>query len=68
MLISQSDTKFINFLQDELALSQADIAVALKHRELGKAPFTMLLWQYGLVSLDQLDQIFDWLYDQHKPM
>ncbi len=58
---SYSDTEFINFLQDELAISTSEIAVVLRHRELNNDPLPMLLWQYGLVSLEQLSRIFDWL-------
>jgi hypothetical protein len=25
----------------------------------------MVLWQYGLVTLDQLDKIFDWLSEAY---
>ncbi|NWF62200.1 MAG: DUF2949 domain-containing protein [Fischerella sp.] len=59
-----SDIKFINFLQNELALSRGDIAVALRKRELDNDPLPMLLWQYGLVDIEQLERIFDWLEDQ----
>ncbi|MDF5710077.1 MAG: DUF2949 domain-containing protein [Nostoc sp. S4] len=58
------DIKFLNFLHHELELSNADIAVALRHRELENGPLPMLLWQYGLVNLEQLEQIFDWLAEQ----
>ncbi len=64
MVVSHSDKKFIVFLQDELALSIGDIAVALRKYELENAPLPMLLWQYGLVSIEQLEQIFDWLENQ----
>jgi Protein of unknown function (DUF2949) len=57
-------TDFINFLQDELAISSSAIAVALRNRKQGDDPLPMLLWQYGLVSLEQLTQIFDWLDNQ----
>ncbi|MBE9191860.1 DUF2949 domain-containing protein [Gloeocapsopsis crepidinum LEGE 06123] len=56
-----NDTEFINFLQTELAISPTSIGVMLRHRESDSAPLPMILWQYGLVSLDQLTQIFDWL-------
>ena len=59
-----SDREFINFLQNELALSIGDLTVALRKYELENAPLPMLLWQYGLVSIEQLEQIFDWLEDQ----
>ena len=64
MIVSSSDINFINFLQNELALSTQDISVALRKRELDNDPLPMLLWQYGLVSLEQLEQILDWLEDQ----
>ncbi len=59
-----SDIKFIDFLQNELALSRGDIAVALRKRELENDPLPMLLWQYGLVDIEQLERIFDWLEEQ----
>ncbi len=57
----RSHTQFINFLQDELAISDAELAVALRHREQDAGPLHMILWQYGLVTLEQLQLIFDWL-------
>ena len=61
MVINSSDRKLLQFLQKELALSTADIAVAKRHPEFNHGPLPMLLWQYGLVDLQQLDRIFDWL-------
>lgn len=54
-------TQFITFLHDELKISDDALAVALKHREQDVAPLHMILWQYGLVSIEQLQRIFDWL-------
>jgi hypothetical protein len=61
MVINSIDKKLLQFLQKELALSTADIAVATRHPEFNHGPLPMLLWQYGLVDLQQLDRIFDWL-------
>lgn len=58
---NRSDTQLINFLQKELAISTPAIAMALRHCEQNSGPLPMILWQYGLVSLEQLEQIFDWL-------
>lgn len=49
------------FLKEELALSQDSIAIAQRHLEQNPGSFPMVLWQYGLVTLEQLDRIFDWL-------
>ncbi|GAB4200904.1 MAG: hypothetical protein Fur006_52800 [Coleofasciculaceae cyanobacterium] len=59
--VDRSNTQFISFLQDELAIPAQAIAVALKHREQDAGLLHMILWQYGLVSLEQLQRIFDWL-------
>jgi Protein of unknown function (DUF2949) len=54
-------SRFIQFLTDELALSNSSIDFALRHRENACDPLPMILWQYGLISLEQLDRIFAWL-------
>lgn len=54
-------TQFIRFLQEDLSISAASIAMATRQREHDPGPLPMILWQYGLVTLEQLDQIFDWL-------
>jgi Protein of unknown function (DUF2949) len=59
-----SNTQFIHFLQHEMAISTAEIDVLLRHPEQAHAPLPMLLWQYGLITLQQLTQIFDWLEAQ----
>lgn len=64
MVIRNSDREFLNFLHNELELSRAAISVALRHREFDNGPLPMLLWQYGLVNLQELEQIFDWLDEQ----
>ncbi|MFN6566068.1 hypothetical protein A6770_01205 [Nostoc minutum NIES-26] len=66
MTTRKSEKKFINFLHNELALSNADIAVALRHREFDNGPLPMLLWQYGLVNLEQLERILDWLDEEYS--
>ncbi len=54
-------SRLIRFLQDDLAISTASLAVALRHSEQDPGPLPMILWQYGLVTLEQLEQIYDWL-------
>jgi hypothetical protein len=58
---NRSNTQLIDFLQEELAVSAPSIAMALRHCEQDPGPLHMILWQYGLVSLEQLEKIFDWL-------
>jgi hypothetical protein len=53
--------KLIRFLQDDLAISAAAVAMALKKIEQNPGPLPMILWQYGLVTIEQLDRIYDWM-------
>jgi Protein of unknown function (DUF2949) len=55
----------VRFLSDELALPHESIALAVQHSEQTPSFLPMILWQYGLVSLAQLEQIFDWLEHRH---
>ncbi|HTL89718.1 MAG TPA: DUF2949 domain-containing protein [Leptolyngbya sp.] len=48
-------------MRRDLALPAADIRLALRHPEQAPSLLPMILWQYGLVTLSQLSQIFDWL-------
>jgi len=57
----ERNSQLINFLQEELEISSKSIALALRHSQQDSGPLPMILWQYGLVSLEQLEQIFDWL-------
>ena len=54
-------TQLLQFLQDDLAISAGAIALALRHCEKDAGPLPMILWKYGLVTIEQLDHIFDWL-------
>jgi hypothetical protein len=54
-------TKLVRFLREELAIPTASINLALNHPEQTPSLLPMILWQYGLVTLEQLDRIFDWL-------
>jgi len=59
--MSAKQAQLIKFLKWELSISDSAIATALRHQEEDSNQLPMVLWQYGLVTLKQLDQIFDWL-------
>lgn len=54
-------TCFLRFLRQEVAIPEADLQLALRHPEQVPNLLPMILWQYGLVTLSQLNQIFDWM-------
>lgn len=53
--------QLVHFLEQDLGISGEAISLALRHCEQTPNFLAMTLWQYGLVTLDQLSQIFDWL-------
>lgn len=61
VVTQERTSQLISFLQEELEISAKSIAFALRHSQQDSGPLPMILWQYGLVSLEQLEQIFDWL-------
>jgi hypothetical protein len=58
---SPNHHRLLAFLQDELALPASSIHIATKHWEQDPGPFPIVLWQYGLITLEQLNLIYDWL-------
>ncbi|MGK7915731.1 MAG: DUF2949 domain-containing protein [Prochloraceae cyanobacterium] len=53
--------ELISFLQQELEISTEQIELAERQVSQNPNQLPMVLWQYGLVDLWQLDKIFDWL-------
>jgi hypothetical protein len=60
-MASTHSNKLIRFLQEDLAISASAVAMALKKIEQNPGPLPMILWQYGLVTIEQLDRIYDWM-------
>jgi hypothetical protein len=61
MAMRSRQEQLIHFLQDDLDIPSDAIRLALSHPEQGSGMLPMILWQYGLITLHQLDRIFDWM-------
>ena len=53
--------RLVSFLQEELNIPTEAIAIGLRHCGEDPRLLPMILWQYGLVTLEQLNHIWDWL-------
>lgn len=62
--LSSPAPPLLSYLKQELALSEDSIDLAMRQWQHSKGPLPIILWQYGLISLAQLDQLYDWL-EQH---
>jgi hypothetical protein len=58
---TSSEARLIQFLQEELAIPESAIAMAQRSPNLTPNLLPIILWQYGLVTLDELNRILDWL-------
>ncbi|MBW4553462.1 MAG: DUF2949 domain-containing protein [Aphanocapsa sp. GSE-SYN-MK-11-07L] len=54
------DPQLIDFLQRELSISPEEIALVMRRHQPASAQLPIVLWQYGLITIQQLDTIFDW--------
>jgi hypothetical protein len=50
----------LRYLRQELALSDNALQLGLKQSEQEQAPLPVVLWRFGLISLEQLDQVLSW--------
>jgi hypothetical protein len=51
-------------LRQELGLSESALGLGLRQAELEQAPLPVVLWRFGLINLEQLDQLFAWQAQQ----
>ncbi|MEO0532408.1 MAG: DUF2949 domain-containing protein [Cyanobacteria bacterium P01_A01_bin.123] len=55
------ESQFIQFLESDLSLSNASVSLALRHYDGDFSLLPIILWKYGLVTLDEVSYMFDWL-------
>jgi Protein of unknown function (DUF2949) len=56
-----NDPRLIAYLQQDLGLSEAALALVTRQHQPTVTELPIVLWNYGLISLEQLGSIFDWM-------
>jgi Protein of unknown function (DUF2949) len=54
------EPQLLEFLQRELSVSTEEIGLVMRRQETAAAHLPILLWQHGLITIQQLEIIFDW--------
>jgi len=54
----------LQFLQRRLGLSPSALELGQRQAELEQAPLPIVLWSFGLLSLQQLEEVLDWQNNQ----
>jgi hypothetical protein len=56
-----NNPQLIHYLQQDLGLSDAALALVTRQQQPTVTELPIVLWNYGLITLDQLGSIFDWM-------
>jgi Protein of unknown function (DUF2949) len=56
-----NDPRFIEYLRQELGISETEIALANREQQPSVTELPIVLWNYGLIDLEKLGRIFDWM-------
>jgi hypothetical protein len=50
----------IPFLRHQLGLSESALELGIRQSRVEQAPLAVVLWRFGLISLEQYIQVLDW--------
>ena len=54
--------KMIFFLLDEIGLDPSSVELGLKLSIRNNTPLPVLLWSYGILTIDELDKLYSFLF------
>ena len=54
--------KIIFFLMDEIGLNDSSIELGLKLSIKNNTPLPILLWNYGILTIEELDKFYTFLF------
>ncbi|EAM48990.1 DUF2949 domain-containing protein [Crocosphaera watsonii WH 8501] len=60
-MASDLQTPLLEYLRHKLAIPTDALKMAVKFTEASMGSLPMVLWQYGLIDLQQLDEVLDWI-------
>jgi hypothetical protein len=50
----------LRYLRQQLGLGESALTLGIKQAQQEQAPLPVVLWRYGLISLEQLEQVLSW--------
>ena len=62
-MINNSNIKIISYLIDEIGLEETSIELGLKLSIKNKTPLPILLWSYGILTIEELDKLYTFLFE-----
>ena len=56
--------EMIIYLFNEIGLNESSIELGLKLSIKNKTPLPILLWSYGMLTIDELDKLYSYLFQK----
>ena len=54
----------ITYLIEEIGLDQSTIELGIKLSKKNNTPLPILLWSYGMLTIDELDKLYSFLFQK----
>ena len=61
-MIDCTNRKIIYFLIDEIGIEESSIELGLKLSIKNNTPLPILLWSYGILTIEELDHLYTFLF------
>ena len=58
--IKPASDELCNFIVDNLGISQSALDLGIKRSSLENSPLPIVMWNYGLININQLKKILSW--------
>ena len=63
-MIYNLSKKIVIYLVDEIGLDESSIELALKLSLRNKTPLPIILWSYGMLTIEELDKLYSFLFQK----
>ena len=63
-MINNLSKKILIYLAVEIGLDESSIELALKLSLRNKTPLPIILWSYGMLTIEELDKLYSFLFQK----
>ena len=61
---NHASREMINFLQNVVGLDESSIELGIKLSIKNNTPLPILLWSYGMLTIEELDKLYSFLFQK----
>ena len=63
-MVNYSNKKIISFLLNEIGIEESSIELGLKLSIENNIPLPILLWSFGILTIEELDALYTFLFQK----